>query len=179
MIEKIALEVLYSSAHQKLERSLEKNFAQHAINSRNGFGEFFARSTYGRTTAVRVESIARNRGRTVYGWKQSARFSGRIAATKKYSLRCSLYFQFKNVLYAIRYLLATETFANWKVTYTTLRKRKLLFICDGPPSTELGVAKTFSITIMRLPRWKRWFVSSEALRWMSFLIVCVRRYLLL
>ena len=39
-------------------------------------------------------------------------FSGRIAVTKKYSLRCSLYFQFKNVLYAIRYLLATETFAN-------------------------------------------------------------------
>jgi hypothetical protein len=38
-------------------------------------------------------------------------FQGRIAATKNYSLRCSLYFQFKNVLYAIRYLLAIETFA--------------------------------------------------------------------
>jgi hypothetical protein len=34
----------------------------------------------------------------------------------------------------------------------------------GPPKIELGVAKKNSITIMRLPRWKRLIAKSEALK---------------
>ena len=34
----------------------------------------------------------------------------------------------------------------------------------GPPEIELGVAKKISITIMRLPRWKRLIAKSEALK---------------
>jgi hypothetical protein len=62
---------------------------------------------------------------------------------------------FENVLYAIRYPLATELFANKKVTSATRSNVNSHDVCDGPLAIDLGVAKKNSITIMRLPRWKR------------------------
>jgi hypothetical protein len=42
---------------------------------------------------------------------------------------------------------------------------------DGPSKIEFGVAKKISITIMRLPRWKRRLPESEALMSPDVLIV--------
>jgi hypothetical protein len=54
----------------------------------------------------------------------------------------------------------------------------LRVVADGPPESELGVAKTSPITIMRLPRGKVLIAGSEALK--SDLIVdCVCRLLAL
>ena len=62
---------------------------------------------------------------------------------------------FENVLYAIRYPLARELFANQNADNRTSVSDDLHDVSDGPPLIDFGVAKTFSITIMRLPRWKR------------------------
>jgi hypothetical protein len=59
------------------------------------------------------------------------------------------------LLYAIIYPLAIELFAFQNDRYAMSFRRKFGIGKDGPPRIEKGVAKTFSITIMRLPRWKR------------------------
>ena len=71
---------------------------------------------------------------------------------------------FENVLYAIRYPLATELFANKKVTSAIRSSVNSRDEFDGPATIDFGVAKTFPITIMRLPRWKRLIARSEALK---------------
>ena len=74
------------------------------------------------------------------------------------------------LLYAITYPLAIELFALQNDRQATSFRRKFGRGKDGPPEIEKGVAKTFSITIMRLPRWKRRLFRSEALK--SDLMVC-------
>lgn len=113
------------------------------------------RPSYGRTMTFRVESIARNRGRTVCAALQSDGFQGEFCKEKKLNRCTAICLGFENVLYAIRYPLATELFANEKVADATRSHTNLHSVGYGPPLIDLGVAKTFSITIMRLPRWKR------------------------
>ena len=61
----------------------------------------------------------------------------------------------KTFLDVIIYPLATELFALRTRQHTLAGSIDLYGITHGPPQIELGVAKNFSITIMRLPRWKR------------------------
>ena len=80
----------------------------------------------------------------------------------------------KTFLYTIIYPLAIELFALRKDRCVSTNRMNLRVVRDGPPQIELGVAKKFSITIMRLPRWKRLIVLSEALKSdLIFLIVFV------
>jgi hypothetical protein len=75
-------------------------------------------------------------------------------------------------LYTIIYPLAVELFAFQKDRSAAVNRIFLVLCEHGPPEIELGVAKTFSITIMRLPRWKRLIAESEALKSdLIFLIV--------
>ena len=72
----------------------------------------------------------------------------------------------------IIYPLALELFAFQKDRCTPANKIFSAWCEHGPREIELGVAKTFSITIMRLPRWKRLIAKSEALKSdLIFLIV--------
>ena len=82
-------------------------------------------------------------------------FQREFANRKKLNRCAAIPWTFENVLYAIRYPLATELFANEKVTDATRSNTNLRNVDHGPLLIDLGVAKTFSITIMRLPRWKR------------------------
>jgi hypothetical protein len=59
------------------------------------------------------------------------------------------------LLYVIIYPLAIELFAIQNHRRAAPFTREFRSEKDGPPQIEIGVAKTFSITIMRLPRWKR------------------------
>jgi len=59
------------------------------------------------------------------------------------------------LLHVIIYPLALELFAFQSDRSGLLFQRKFAVEIDGPLRIEKGVAKTFSITIMRLPRWKR------------------------
>ena len=61
----------------------------------------------------------------------------------------------KAFLYTIIYPLARELFAPRKVCCLPTITTNLSVVGNGPPGIELGVAKKNSITIMRLPRWKR------------------------
>jgi len=80
----------------------------------------------------------------------------------------------KTFLDVIIYPLALELFALPDSQCVSINKMNLGVVRDGPPRIELGVAKKFSITIMRLPRWKRLIARSEALKSdLIFLIVFV------
>ena len=80
----------------------------------------------------------------------------------------------KTLLEAIIYPLALELFALPGDRCVAINRMNLSVVTDGPPEIELGVAKKFSITIMRLPRWKRLIARSEALKSdLIFLIVFV------
>lgn len=70
----------------------------------------------------------------------------------------------KTLLYVIMYLLAIELFALQKDRCAVANGINSGVLKDGPPEMELGLAKTFPITIMRLPRWKRLIAGSEALK---------------
>jgi hypothetical protein len=70
----------------------------------------------------------------------------------------------KTFLYTIIYPLGTELFALRKDRCAPTNAMNLSVVRNGPPPVELGVAKRFSITIMRLPRWKRLVALSEALK---------------
>ncbi len=61
----------------------------------------------------------------------------------------------KTLLYVITYPLALELFAFRNERRARQNRMNFYPITDGPPRIDFGVAKTFSITIMRLPRWKR------------------------
>ena len=103
----------------------------------------------------RVENIARNRRRTVCSSEESGSFQGEFATAKTQIDAKRSIWMFENVLYAIRYPLATELFANKKVASATRSNVNPHDVFDGPLTIDFGVAKTFPITIMRLPRWKR------------------------
>ena len=81
-------------------------------------------------------------------------------------------------LYVIIYPLAIELFAFRNRSCAKSNRTNLRVIRDGPPEIELGVAKTFAITIMRLPRWKRLIAGSEALK-SDLIFDCVCRLLAL
>ena len=84
----------------------------------------------------------------------------------------------KTLLYTIIYPLAIELFASRKNRGVATNGMNLNVVWNGPPEIDLGVAKKFSITIMRLPYWKRLIALSE--RWKSDLIFdCVCRLLAL
>ena len=70
----------------------------------------------------------------------------------------------KTFLYTIIYPLTRELFAFQKDGCALTNRTNLSVIRDGPPWIDLGVAKKNSITIMRLPRWKRLIARSEALK---------------
>lgn len=59
------------------------------------------------------------------------------------------------LLYAIMYPVAIELFAFQNYRCARTFRRKYVIKKDGPPGSKNGLAKNFSITIMRLPRWKR------------------------
>ena len=61
----------------------------------------------------------------------------------------------KTLLYTIIYPLALELFALRKNRAVSTNGMNLNIVKNGPPEIDLGVAKKFPITIMRLPYWKR------------------------
>ena len=77
------------------------------------------------------------------------------------------------LLYVIIYPLALELFAFQSDRSGLLFQRKFGVEIDGPLRIEKGVAKTFSITIMRLPRWKRRLPRNEALKSDLIIFDCV------
>jgi hypothetical protein len=84
--------------------------------------------------------------------KKGDNFQGEFANTKT---EVEVKLMFEECSYVIRYPLATELFANKKVGSAMRSNANSHDEWDGPRTIDLGVAKTFSITIMRLPRWKR------------------------
>lgn len=82
-------------------------------------------------------------------------FQGEFANCEKENLLKEMYLTIKNSLYVISYPLARELFAFRKNRCAAFEGMNLHDVSNGPLKIELGVAKTFLITIMRLPRWKR------------------------
>ena len=92
--------------------------------------------------------------RFVVGMKATI-FTGEFAGSKKEIQWAGFHSTIKILLHAIIYPLAIELFALRNVHHAPVNKIYLRVIEYGPRKIELGVAKKFSITIMRLPRWKR------------------------
>src|ERR1700682_3597077 len=69
----------------------------------------------------------------------------------------------ENFLYAIIYPLARELFAFSNSLRDDLSRNIFCQCDDGPPLIEKAVAKSFRITIMRLPRSGVMFAGCEAL----------------
>ena len=82
-------------------------------------------------------------------------FQGDFETREKGNQREEIYLTIETLLYVIIYPHALELFALRKDRCALQNRSDLRRITDGPPEIEFGVAKTFSITIMRLLRWKR------------------------
>lgn len=91
-------------------------------------------------------------------------FSGEFARCKTRNSVTNWSAAIENSLDAIIYPLALELFALQKNRHALSKRSFSDQVKYGPPEIELGVAKKISITIMRLPRWKRLIAKSEALK---------------
>jgi hypothetical protein len=87
--------------------------------------------------------------------KKGRSFQGEFANCEKEKSIERNHLMIKSFLYVIRYPLARELFALRKNRCGASTRMNLHDVINGPLKIELGVAKSFLITIMRLPRWKR------------------------
>jgi hypothetical protein len=92
---------------------------------------------------------------------------------RKQMVRKAIASMIKTFLYAIIYPLARELFALRNDQSKPTQRMKFRVSRDGPLEIELGVAKKISITIMRLPRWKRLIAQSEALKSDLIFLLCL------